>query len=143
MATKTLEETKEGKTLSVVTEFFKQFHKWCGPSLMTPSVAELEKYLAKDLQMYNNGQLVVKGAANYLERLQKFQKKYYDFKISEPLEKPLVHGNQGAIYYQLDLTTHGKQHKQVYIMGLFTIEDGKIKRWIEVTNEKGVEHWDK
>lgn len=140
MTTKMLDKTK---TLNVVYDFFKQFKSWCGTSHTTPSAQELEKYLSKDLQMFNNGQLVVKGAGNYLDRLQKLQKKYSNFKISEPLEEPLLSGNQATLYYRLDLTTHNGQHKQVYIMGLFTVEEEKITRWIEVTHEKDTASWDK
>jgi hypothetical protein len=140
MVTKTLDKTK---IVGVIYDFFKQFKQWCGPSAVTPSANELEKYLSKNLQMFNNGQLVVKSAAHYLDRLKKFQSKYSSFQISEPLEEPLVEDNRASIYYKLDLTTRNKQHIEVYIMGLFTIEQDKISRWIEVTNEKGMELWDK
>ena len=139
MVTKNLDKTKN---LNAIYNFFNQFKNWCGPSPVTPDINEIEKYLSKNLQMFNNGQLVVSSAANYLDRLKKFQKKYSDFKISEPIEEPLICNNQAAIYYKLDLTTHNGQHKQVYIMGLFTIEKDKISRWIEVTNEKDVGNWD-
>lgn len=130
------------KILSIIYDFFNQFKTWCGRSPVTPSMEELEKYLSRNLQMFNNGQLVVKSSANYLDRLKKFQKKYSNFQISEPIEEPTVYDNQAVLYYKLDLTTHDGQHKQVYIMGQLTIEDNKISRWIEVTNEKGAENWD-
>lgn len=139
MVTKTLDKNK---AMNIIYDFFKQFPTWFAQPAVTPSLNELERYLSKNLQMYNNGQLVVESAANYLDRLQKFQKKYSNFQISKPLEEPLICDNQAAIYYQLDLTTHNGQHKQVYIMGLLTIEDDKISRWIEVTNDKGTGNWD-
>lgn len=139
MVTKTLDKTK---TLSVIYDFFKQFKQWCGPSAVTPSANELEKYLSKNLQMFNNGHLIVKGAANYLERLKKFQSKYSNFQISEPLEEPLMEDNRASLYYKLELTTRNGQHREVYVMGLFTIEQDKISRWFEVTNERGMELWD-
>lgn len=132
----------KNKTLNIIYDFFKQFKTWCSRSPATPSVEELEKYLSRNLQMFNNGQLVVKGSANYLDRLKKFQKKYSNFQISEPIEEPTVCDNQAVLYYKLDLTTHDGQHKQVYIMGQLTIEDNKISRWIEVTSEKGAGNWD-
>lgn len=138
--TKIIEEIR---IVNVIYNFFKHFEVWCGPSPVTPDAHELEKYFSKNLQMFNNGQLVVKGGANYLERLKKFQQMYSNFKISAPLEKPLVTGNQASIYYQLDLTTHANQHKQIYVMGLFTIEEDKISRWVEVTHEKWTSNWDK
>lgn len=133
MKTKSLEKTN---VKSIVYDFFKQFPTWVGRSAVTPTVEQLDKYLSKNLQMHNNGQIVAKSSANYLDRLKKFQKKYSNFQISEPLEEPLIVGNQASIYYRLDLTTSTGQHKQVYIMGLFTIHDDKISKWIEVTNEK-------
>lgn len=139
VATKNLDKSK---ILNVIYDFFKQFKTWCGRTPVTPSIDELEKYLSRNLQMFNNGQLVIKGAANYLDRLKKFQKKYSNFQISEPLEEPTICDNQVALYYKLDLTTHEGQQKQVYIMGQITIEDKKISRWIEVTNEKGAGNWD-
>lgn len=139
MMTKSVDDTK---MINTIYNFFKHFEVWCGPSPATPSINELEKYLSKHLQMFNNGQLVVRGAANYLDRLQKFQKIYSNFKVSGPLEKPVITGNQAAIYYQLDLTTHTNQHKQICIIGLFTIEDDKISRWVEVTHDKDTSSWD-
>lgn len=131
----------KNKVLNVINDFFKQFQIWFNRSSGAPSTTDFEKCFSKNLQMFDNGQLVIRGAANYADRLQKFQKKYSDFKISEPLEEPLVCGNQAVFYYRLDLTTHNGQHKQVYIMGLFTIEDDKISRWVEVTHEKDSENW--
>lgn len=133
MVGQTAEKTKP---ITVIYNFFKQFPKWCGKSPVTPTTDELEKYLAKSVQMFNNGNLIVKSAADYLNRLKKFQKKYVDFKISEPLEEPLVVGNKATIYYRLDLTTSTGQHKEVFIMGLLTIDHDKISKWVEVTSEK-------
>lgn len=134
---------EETRIVNTIYNFFKHFETWCGPSHVTPSTDEFDKYFTKNFQMFNNGNLVVKGAAHYLDRLKKFQQMYSNFKISAPLEKPMISGSQAAIYYQLDLTTTANQHKQIYVMGLFTIEEGKISRWVEVTHEKGSSSWDK
>lgn len=132
MATKVQEKTK----LSVIYDFFKQFPKWCGKQAVTPTVSDMEKYFAANMQMFNNGKLVAKGPASYLDRLQKFQKKYADFQISQPLEEPILSENRGVLYYKLDLTAHNGQHKQIYIMGMFTLDHEKISKWVEVTSEK-------
>lgn len=139
MVTQHIDKTK---IINIVYSFFNHFSEWCGANAITPSVSELEKHLASKVQMYNNGQLVVNGAADYLNRLKKFQKKYSSFQISQPLEEPLISGNRGAIYYKLDLSTHEGKRRQVFITGLFTIEDDKISRWVEVTNEKNGGNWD-
>lgn len=136
---KTLEKPK---TINIVSEFFKQFTKWIGPSAQTPTVQELEKFLSTNLQMFNNGKLVAKSASAYLERLKNFQKMYSSFKISQPLEEPLLHDDRAAIYYKLDLTTQNGQHKEVFILGLLTVEHDKISRWIEVTSDKEASSWD-
>lgn len=130
---KTLERTKG---LHVVSEFFKQFSKWCTPGAAAVTLNDLEKYISKDLQMYNNGKQVARSSANYLERVQKFQKKYAKFQVSEPIEEPLVNENRASIYYKVDLTTQNGQHKQVFILGMFTLENDKISHWVEVSNEK-------
>jgi hypothetical protein len=140
MVTKSLEKTKN---VALVYEFFKQFSIWCGSSPVTPTPHELEKYLTKDVQMTTNGQLVVKSAADYLERIKKLQKKYSFFQISEPIIEPITSGHHATIYYKIDLTTHKGEHKQVFIMGSFAIEEDKIKRWVQVTAEKDAGNWDK
>jgi hypothetical protein len=141
MATKTLD--KPQTSINVIYQFFKQVENWCGSSPTLPSVSELEKYLSKDFQLFNNGQLIVKGAATHLNRLKKFQEKYASIRVSKPLEEPLLCGNQGSIYYKLDLTTHQGQHREVFIIALFTIENERIQRWVEVTSEKShADRWD-
>lgn len=139
MATKTLERTK----INVIFDFFNQFPKWCGKTAVTPTIDELEKYISKNLQMFNNGQIAARNSASYLERIKNFQKKYSNFQVSKPLEVPLIQENRVAIYYKLDLTTHTGQHKEVFVSGLITIENDKISRWVEVTNEHEAGHWDK
>lgn len=129
------------RIVNVIYNFFKHFETWCGPSHTNPAAADVEKFFSKNLQMFHNGELVVKGGANYFERVQMFKKMYSNFKISAPLEKPLINGNQACIYYQFDLTTPSNQHKQIYVMGLFTIEEDKISRWVQVTHEKGSASW--
>ncbi|MEX1012393.1 MAG: hypothetical protein WDZ27_01730 [Waddliaceae bacterium] len=135
-------ENIHANELKVVYDFFKKFPSWCGPSPETPTVEELEKFFSKEVQMFNNGKLIVQGGSHYLERLKNFQKMYSSFKISDPLEEPLIHENRASIYYTLDLTTHNGEHKQIYIMALFTIENHKIRRWVEVTHEKNSQKWD-
>ena len=139
MVTKILDKSK---ILNVVNDFFKHFQIWCGRTPVSPTPHEIEHYLAKNLQMFNNGQLVARSATNYLDRLQRFQKKYSGFKISQPLEEPLIYGNQVAIYYTIDLTARDGEHAQVYVMALLTFEDDKISRWVEVTHEKNTGNWD-
>lgn len=139
MVGKTLDKTN---AVEIVYHFFHQFPKWCGKSATTPSVNELQQYLAKNFQLYNNGTLQVKSAENYLERLKKFQKKYVNFNISKPLVEPLTQNNRATIYYKLDLTTFDGQHKEVFIMATFTVEDNRIVQWFEVSSEKAAGHWD-
>lgn len=139
MVGKTMEKTN---AIEVIYQFFRQFPKWCGKSAVTPSVNELQQYLAKNFQLHNNGELKVKSAENYLERLKKFQKKYVNFNISKPLIEPLIQNNRATIYYKLDLTTFDGHHQEVYIMATFTIENNQIAQWFEVSSEKAAGRWD-
>jgi hypothetical protein len=136
---KTLEKPK---LVNTIFEFFKHVSEWVGPSAHTPTIQELEKYLASNLQMFNNGNLVLKSAAEYLERLKKLQKMYYKMEVSKPLEEPLIQDDRASVYYKLDLTTQDGHHKEVFILGLLTIKHDKISRWVEVTSVKDAANWD-
>ena len=104
---------------------------------------EFEQYLAKNFNITSNGQRVAQSAADYVTRYQKFQKKYAKFELSKPLEEPLIDGNRIAFHYKVDLSTHQKQHKQVFISAIATIEDHKISTWHQIAHEIGSGDWDK
>lgn len=131
----------QDQAIKVIYGFFKDFQTWISQS-KTVSIADLEHHLAKNFQITSNGQSKGKSAADYLTRLQKFQKKYSRFEMSQPIDEPLIHGNRVALYYRVDLTTKTGQHKQVQIMALGTIEDNKIKQWHQVDHEGTISEWD-
>ncbi len=140
MALKT--ELDKSLALEIIYGFFKEFQGWVSHAKKL-SVADLEHYLAKNFHFSSNGKVIANSAAEYLDRCQKFQKKYEQFVPSKPLEEPLIHYNQIAFHYKIDLTTHQKQQKQVYIATIATIEERKILLWNQIAHEKGSGDWDK
>jgi hypothetical protein len=140
MAVKT--QLDKTQVLEIIYGFFKEFENWIGQSKV-PTVADLEKYLAKKYHISSNGQHVAHSTDEYLNRYQRFQKKYSKFQISKPIEEPLISGNRVAFHYKVDLTTHQNQRKQVFIGTIATIEDNKILDWNQIAHESGAGDWDK
>lgn len=142
VSTKTAPVSKE-EALSTVYDFFKQFQTWIS-SGKVPAQSEVERYLSPHFKITSNGHLIGRNAADYLARIKKFQEKYSRFEISKPLEEPIHHGNEIAIYYRVDLTPkNGGSPKQVFILALGTIEEHHITRWTQVTHQQGSSDWDK
>lgn len=140
--TKTAPLSKE-KALNIVYDFFHQFQTWLSTQKV-PTQSEVEKFLSPQFKITSNGHLVGRTAADYLNRIKKFQEKYSRFDISKPLEEPIVSGNEIAIYYRVDLTPRkGGAGKQVYILALGTIEENHITRWTQVAHQNGTGDWDK
>lgn len=132
---------KKPQAVQVVYDFFHYFEKW----LNQPKAEigpELEHHLAKSFTIFSNGKPVAKSADEYKKRMLLFKEKYSQFKISEPLEEPIVTGNQAIIHYRVDLKTHKGEKKHVQIMAMAKIEDNKIARWIQVASEQDNEGWD-
>jgi hypothetical protein len=130
------------QALQVIYEFFTYFQK-CITQSKAPNASEIEQHLSKNFEISSNGQIVGKTAAEYLTRMQKFQKKYSRFEISKPLSEPVLQDNRLAIFYKVNLTAQTGQNKEVFIMALANIEDNKIRSWTQVANEKGTGDWDK
>lgn len=135
--------TKKHHQVEVVYNFFHYFEKW----LSQPKAdigPELDKHLAKTFTIFSNGQQVAKNEEEYKKRMLLFKEKYSEFKISQPIEEPIISGNQAIIHYKVDLKTHKGEKKQVQIMAMATIADDKIARWIQVASEAGgSQSWDK
>lgn len=138
MVTKTLDRTH---SLTVVDSWFKTFKTWWDKKT-PPTANEFGKCISSHFELINNGRSVLRGLDNFLERLKKFQKKYTDFRISDYLEEPIINGDHGVVYYKLSLTTQNREHKEIFIMARFTIQDDKISRWVEVTAERDSSRWD-
>jgi hypothetical protein len=139
MTTKTLDKTQ---AIHVIYEFFKHFQKCINQSI-EPNLAELEQYITKNFQITSSGHPVAKSSADYLKRLQNFQKKHSKWEISKPLEEPLVQDNRITLFYKVNLTSKTGEKKEVYIMAIGTIEDNKIRSWNQVAHEQGTGSWDK
>lgn len=141
VATKTGQLDKT-EALNVIYGFYKQLQLWIQHTT-TPKISDLEHYFSKNFHISCNGQTIGKTSADYLPRLQKFQKKYSRMEVSKPLEEPVVSGHEIAFHYQVELTTRSGERKTVQIMAVGTIEDHKIARWVQVAHEHGLGDWDK
>jgi hypothetical protein len=139
VTSKALDKTQ---AIHIIYDFFKFFQKSISQSSAI-NASELEQYLSKNFELTSNGQTITRSAAEYLTRMQKFQKKYSKFEISKPLEEPIMHDNKFAILYRLNLTPRTGGSKEVYIMSFATFEDNKIRSWHEVSHELPTGEWDK
>lgn len=139
VTSKALDKTQ---AINIIYDFFKFFQKSISQS-STPNAAELEHHLSKNFEITSNGQSIARSAAEYLPRLQKFQKKYSKFEISKPLEEPIIHDNKLALLYKANLTLRSGGNKEVFIMSYATFEENKIRSWHQVAHEKGTGDWDK
>lgn len=127
------------KALSVIYDF----QKWLSEG-KDPSKSDVEKYLSPHFKITSNGILIAQSSTEYLARLKIFHEKYSKMEISKPLQEPLHHGNEIAIYYRANLTPRkGGAAKQVYILAIGSIEDNRIARWTQVSHEEGTGNWDK
>lgn len=133
---------KQEKQVESIYNFFHFFEKWISqPSKEISS--ELDKYLTKSFSFFSNGEQLAKSEVDYKKRMLFFKEKYAEFKISKPLEEPIISGNQVIIHYAIDLKTHSGEKRQVQIMAMATLEGEKINRWIQVAGEGHHKGWDK
>jgi hypothetical protein len=133
---------KKTPQVQAIYNFFNFFEKW----IAQPKAEignEVDKYLNKSFTFFSNGQQMAKSCEDYKQRMNIFKEKYSEFKISEPIEEPVISGNQAIIHYKIDLKTHKGDKRQVQIMAMGTIENNKISRWIQVVGEGGPHSWDK
>ncbi len=133
---------KKEKQVQIIYNFFHYFEKWISqPSKEIGN--ELDKFVTKNFTFFTNGEQLSKSEEDYKKRMLFFKEKYAEFKISEPVEEPIISGNQVIIHYHIDLKTHKGEKRQVQIMAMGTIADDKISRWIQVAGEGHHTGWDK
>lgn len=133
--TKTSNLTKN-QAQAIVGSLFKNFQAWITQP-QDPTISEIEKIFSRDFQLTSNGLLASKDLADHVKRLAKLRKKYSRIEVKESSEEPLVSDHKFAVYYTLHLTSHTRQESLIDIMAIATVEDNKIKRWIQVAHEKG------
>lgn len=122
------------QVLSVINTFFEVFQKWCNqPNNPTP--ADLDKFLSPHFELISNGEVMVSGLSNYLERIKKIRSKCAHVDLIGPLE-PVVFEDRVVLQYELDMRTHDGQPQQVFVMAVATVVDNKISQWIQVTHAK-------
>lgn len=129
------------QALNVIYGFFKQVQEWCAKSNPI-QISEVEKHLSSHFQIISNGKPIGKNSADYLKRLQQFQKQYNHFDISKPVEEPIICGNQIAVHYKVNLQSRSGQAKEVQIMAIATIEENRVAKWSQVACEQGTGKWD-
>lgn len=133
--------TKKAPQIQAIYNFFQFFEKYItGHSQEN----EVEKYLSKSFTIYSNGEQLGKNIEDYKKRMHLFKEKYSEFKISDPIEEPILSGNQVIIHYKIDLKTKQGEKRQVQIMAMGTLgKDQKIERWIQVAGDTHQANWDK
>lgn len=122
--------------------FFHFFEKWISQS-NADTIDEVDNYLAKSFSFFSNGEHVCKNREEYKKRMLFFKEKYGEVHISEPLEEPIISGDQVIIHYRIDLKTRSGEKRSVQIMAMGTVADNKIERWIQVAGEGSHEGWDR
>lgn len=132
--------TKTSQVQSIYN-FFHYFEKWI--SQPKTDINEVDKFLTKSFCLFSNGKQECKNLDDYKKRMQFFKERYCEFKISEPLEEPIVTGNQAIVHYCINLKTHDGEKRSVQIMAMGTLENEKISRWIQVVGETHKGSWDK
>lgn len=133
---------KKAPHVQCIYNYFHFFEKWISQKT---TINEVDNFLSKSFTFFSNGLQEAKNLDDYKKRMLFFQEKYAEFKISEPLEEPIVTGNQVIIHYRIDLKTHQGEKRSVQIMAMGTIEHDKITRWIQVAGETHhhANRWDK
>jgi hypothetical protein len=127
---------------TLIHHFLDQFKECCNNSAPL-NAADLDKYLAHNIQMSSNGQLVCHTTEEYHGRLEKYKEKYSHIEFKYLMDEPLIADNNAIINYSVKLTGKPKQAPiELNIMAIATIEDGKISKWSQVVHEKGSSHWD-
>lgn len=139
MVTKTA-TLEKNQAATLVKKYFDHFQTVLNTPNSNPS--DLEKYLSRHFHMTSNGHTIAKSFQDYLNRVEKFRKKYSRFDISELHEEPIISGNRAVFNYDIHLTSRNGQRSEVNIMAIGTIEDNKITHWTQVAHEKGTDHWD-
>lgn len=105
--------------------------------------ADLEKFLAHNVQMSSNGQLVCHSTKEYFARLEKYKERYSHMEVKHLMDEPLIAENKAIINYSVKLTGRDKQDSvELNVMAIATIENDKIAKWNQVVHEKGSSHWD-
>ncbi len=132
---------EKSQVTTLLNSFLKQFQN-ASSNTNPPNAAEFERLLSRNFQISINGKTVEKNLDNYLNRIQKLQKKYSQIKVSNLLEEPLISNNKATIQFEISLTPRNGPQIQLHAMAIATIENNKITEWKQVSSEKGLNHLD-
>jgi hypothetical protein len=131
----------KGQITTVVEAFLEEFERWFAmPN--GPTVADVEKCLAKDLKARSNGELILKNSSQYVDRVNLLRSRYSAVRISHLLGDVHVWNHSGVVQYIVNFTGKDGKPTELYFMVIVTLEDGKIVQWEQVTHERGLRRWD-
>ena len=141
MANNKVIEINKMQLMNLVNNLLRQVQKCCNQT-QSPKLSDFEKWMAPNFQLFSNGKIISKNAADYMKRLVNFQKKFVHMEISDMLEEPLIYENKMAVHYDIDLTGRNGNQSKVFVMAIITLENDKVLRWEQVAHEKGTGIWD-
>ena|SRR3984957_4567782 len=126
------------KALEIVNNFLTHFQQCCNKK-HPPNASNFENYLSHDFQNSSNGKVIGKNVHDFLERIQKVQKRYTELKIA-PLHDCLIADNKAILQYDVNLTSHSGKKVQMFLMAIATIDNNLITQWSQVSHDKGIDH---
>jgi hypothetical protein len=126
------------KALEILNGFLLQFQQCCNKK-HPPNASNFENFLSHNFQNSSNGKVIGKNVHDFLERIQKVQKRYSELKIT-PLHDCLISDNKVIAQYDVNLISLRGEKVQMFLMAIATIEDHLITQWSQVSHNKGIDH---
>jgi hypothetical protein len=130
----------KAQAVAIVEGFLEEFERWFDlPN--GPVLSDIEKVLSKNVKMRSNGELLIRSSEDYLKRVNLLRQRYAGVRISHVLGDTPVWNHSAVVQYTVTFTGHNGKETELYFMGVVTVEDGKIRDWMQVTHQKGI-RWD-
>lgn len=122
------------KALQLLNSFLDQFRNCCNQK-HPPKADYFETILSNDFHNSSSGQQIGKNMHDFLQRIQKVQKKYSYIDFSR-LQECLISGNKAIIQYDMNRTSRNGEKSLINIMAIATIDGDLITHWSQVSHEK-------
>lgn len=126
---------------NILKGFLDVFQHFCNESKL-PLATEFDRYLSRNIQVTSNGRLIARNLTEYLNRFERFEKRYSHCEVTVFKEDTLVFDQHIVCHYKAELNSKNGQKVQLYMMAIATIEDHKIVTWKQVVHERGSEKWE-
>ncbi len=107
----------------------KQFFKHLNSKVTLDS---LQDFMTADCTVESNGSILSQGTLEFIDYLNKMQKKYENVSYSEFLEEPIISANKATFHFQVDCTEKEGNQRMLDVIAIVTFEKGKISHWKEV-----------